>query len=172
MVRSTLMIWMPQIYQYKIDRLVYIAVKGSTVQGGSRLQTIKYLLRARTYCIAILVGLCSFNCACDALFHLLLRACICVGWVGLNKLHQVDMHVHWMQVGMVFQSYALFNHMTVADNIKFGLQVCCMWHSIRLTLTVVSSACDSAVTLLTSQVCSLLLHALHCMLIHLSRMLS
>jgi ABC-type sulfate/molybdate transport systems ATPase subunit len=28
-----------------------------------------------------------------------------------------------MQVGMVFQSYALFNHMTVADNIKFGLQV-------------------------------------------------
>jgi ABC-type sulfate/molybdate transport systems ATPase subunit len=27
-----------------------------------------------------------------------------------------------VQVGMVFQSYALFNHMTVADNIKFGLQ--------------------------------------------------
>jgi ABC-type Fe3+/spermidine/putrescine transport system ATPase subunit len=24
---------------------------------------------------------------------------------------------------MVFQSYALFNHMTVAENIKFGLQV-------------------------------------------------
>jgi ABC-type Fe3+/spermidine/putrescine transport system ATPase subunit len=24
---------------------------------------------------------------------------------------------------MVFQSYALFNHLTVADNIKFGLQV-------------------------------------------------
>jgi hypothetical protein len=27
------------------------------------------------------------------------------------------------QVGMVFQSYALFNHMTVAENIKFGLEV-------------------------------------------------
>jgi ABC-type Fe3+/spermidine/putrescine transport system ATPase subunit len=24
---------------------------------------------------------------------------------------------------MVFQSYALFNHMTVAENIKFGLEV-------------------------------------------------
>lgn len=31
--------------------------------------------------------------------------------------------VLWLQVGMVFQSYALFNHLTVADNIKFGLQV-------------------------------------------------
>jgi ABC-type Fe3+/spermidine/putrescine transport system ATPase subunit len=30
---------------------------------------------------------------------------------------------------MVFQSYALFNHMTVAENIKFGLQV-----GIRLRL--------------------------------------
>jgi ABC-type Fe3+/spermidine/putrescine transport system ATPase subunit len=29
----------------------------------------------------------------------------------------------WRQVGMVFQSYALFNHMTVAENIKFGLEV-------------------------------------------------
>lgn len=28
-----------------------------------------------------------------------------------------------VQVGMVFQSYALFNHMTVAENIKFGLEV-------------------------------------------------
>jgi ABC-type sugar transport system ATPase subunit len=28
-----------------------------------------------------------------------------------------------LQVGMVFQSYALFNHLSVADNIKFGLQV-------------------------------------------------
>eukprot|EP00197_Chlamydomonas_leiostraca_P006496 CAMPEP_0202868934 /NCGR_PEP_ID=MMETSP1391-20130828/11421_1 /ASSEMBLY_ACC=CAM_ASM_000867 /TAXON_ID=1034604 /ORGANISM="Chlamydomonas leiostraca, Strain SAG 11-49" /LENGTH=379 /DNA_ID=CAMNT_0049549165 /DNA_START=294 /DNA_END=1432 /DNA_ORIENTATION=- len=27
------------------------------------------------------------------------------------------------QIGMVFQSYALFNHMTVAENIKFGLQM-------------------------------------------------
>jgi sulfate transport system ATP-binding protein len=31
--------------------------------------------------------------------------------------------LRWLQVGMVFQSYALFNHMTVAENIKFGLQV-------------------------------------------------
>jgi ABC-type polar amino acid transport system ATPase subunit len=31
-----------------------------------------------------------------------------------------------LQVGMVFQSYALFNHMTVLENIKFGLQVCGM----------------------------------------------
>jgi len=44
----------------------------------------------------------------------LLCACVCVSVV--------------LQVGMVFQSYALFNHLTVADNIKFGLQVgthCC-----------------------------------------------
>lgn len=27
------------------------------------------------------------------------------------------------QIGFVFQSYALFSHMTVAENIKFGLEV-------------------------------------------------
>lgn len=32
-----------------------------------------------------------------------------------------------LQVGMVFQSYALFNHLSVADNIKFGLQVRMVW---------------------------------------------
>ena len=27
------------------------------------------------------------------------------------------------QIGFVFQSYALFNHMTVADNIGFGIRI-------------------------------------------------
>ncbi len=32
-------------------------------------------------------------------------------------------HVRERQVGFVFQHYALFKHMTVADNIAFGLRV-------------------------------------------------
>ena len=27
------------------------------------------------------------------------------------------------RIGFVFQSYALFNHMTVADNIAFGIRI-------------------------------------------------
>ncbi|KIY93000.1 sulfate transport system ATP-binding protein [Monoraphidium neglectum] len=34
-----------------------------------------------------------------------------------------DLDATNLPVGMVFQSYALFNHMTVAENVKFGLEV-------------------------------------------------
>eukprot|EP00878_Enallax_costatus_P020520 GHUV01021697.1.p1 GENE.GHUV01021697.1~~GHUV01021697.1.p1 ORF type:complete len:366 (+),score=89.08 GHUV01021697.1:1094-2191(+) len=45
------------------------------------------------------------------------------GKIYFDDLDATDLPVQDRQVGMVFQSYALFNHMTVADNIKFGLQV-------------------------------------------------
>ena len=34
-----------------------------------------------------------------------------------------NIHVRERQVGFVFQHYALFRHMTVFDNIAFGLRV-------------------------------------------------
>ncbi|KAF6258780.1 chloroplast ATP-binding protein [Scenedesmus sp. NREL 46B-D3] len=45
------------------------------------------------------------------------------GKIYFDDLDATDLAVQDRQVGMVFQSYALFNHMTVAENIKFGLQV-------------------------------------------------
>ncbi|KAF8061958.1 cysA [Scenedesmus sp. PABB004] len=45
------------------------------------------------------------------------------GKIYFDDLDATDLPVQDRQVGMVFQSYALFNHMNVADNIKFGLQV-------------------------------------------------
>lgn len=34
-----------------------------------------------------------------------------------------DLHVRDRRVGFVFQHYALFRHMTVAENVAFGLNV-------------------------------------------------
>eukprot|EP00775_Hariotina_reticulata_P001496 gene1496-1835_t len=45
------------------------------------------------------------------------------GRIFFDDLDATNLPVQDRQVGMVFQSYLLFNHMTVADNIKFGLQV-------------------------------------------------
>ncbi|KAI8473163.1 MAG: P-loop containing nucleoside triphosphate hydrolase protein [Monoraphidium minutum] len=45
------------------------------------------------------------------------------GRIYFDDLDATDLAVQDRQVGMVFQSYALFNHKTVADNIKFGLEV-------------------------------------------------
>ncbi|WIA18185.1 hypothetical protein OEZ85_009658 [Tetradesmus obliquus] len=45
------------------------------------------------------------------------------GKIYFDDLDATDLAVQDRQVGMVFQSYALFNHMTVSENIKFGLQV-------------------------------------------------
>lgn len=39
------------------------------------------------------------------------------------------------RIGFVFQSYALFNHMTVAENIKFGLEVRCLHDALDMHLT-------------------------------------
>ena len=45
------------------------------------------------------------------------------GQVILEGQDATDVHVRERQVGFVFQHYALFRHMTVFDNIAFGLQV-------------------------------------------------
>lgn len=45
------------------------------------------------------------------------------GKIYFDDLDATNLPVQDRQVGMVFQSYALFNHLTVADNIKFGLEV-------------------------------------------------
>lgn len=45
------------------------------------------------------------------------------GSIFFDDLDATNESVQDRQVGFVFQSYALFNHKTVADNIKFGLQV-------------------------------------------------
>ena len=45
------------------------------------------------------------------------------GRIYFDDLDATDLAVQDRQVGMVFQSYALFNHMTVAENIRFGLDV-------------------------------------------------
>jgi sulfate/thiosulfate transport system ATP-binding protein len=45
------------------------------------------------------------------------------GSVLLDGEDASDTHVRERQVGFVFQHYALFRHMTVADNVAFGLRV-------------------------------------------------
>ncbi|MBH9551671.1 sulfate/molybdate ABC transporter ATP-binding protein [Inhella gelatinilytica] len=45
------------------------------------------------------------------------------GQVLLDGEDASDTHVRERQVGFVFQHYALFRHMTVADNVAFGLRV-------------------------------------------------
>lgn len=45
------------------------------------------------------------------------------GRVLLNGADQTSAHVREREIGFVFQHYALFRHMTVFDNIAFGLRV-------------------------------------------------
>ena len=45
------------------------------------------------------------------------------GRVLLNGVDQTSAHVREREIGFVFQHYALFRHMTVFDNIAFGLRV-------------------------------------------------
>jgi sulfate transport system ATP-binding protein len=45
------------------------------------------------------------------------------GRVLLNGVDQTGAHVREREIGFVFQHYALFRHMTVFDNIAFGLRV-------------------------------------------------
>jgi sulfate transport system ATP-binding protein len=45
------------------------------------------------------------------------------GSVRLDGLDMANVRANQRQVGFVFQNYALFRHMSVADNIAFGLEV-------------------------------------------------
>ena len=45
------------------------------------------------------------------------------GEVFLEGVNASDLHVREREVGFVFQHYALFRHMTVFDNVAFGLRV-------------------------------------------------
>ncbi|GIL85760.1 hypothetical protein Vretifemale_14228 [Volvox reticuliferus] len=45
------------------------------------------------------------------------------GSILFDDVDATDLSVQDRQIGFVFQSYALFNHKTVAENIKFGLEV-------------------------------------------------
>ncbi|MBU3737082.1 MAG: ATP-binding cassette domain-containing protein, partial [Methylobacterium sp.] len=45
------------------------------------------------------------------------------GSVLFNGEDTTDRHVRERQVGFVFQHYALFRHMTVFENVAFGLRV-------------------------------------------------
>ncbi|MBX3300969.1 MAG: sulfate ABC transporter ATP-binding protein [Nitrospira sp.] len=45
------------------------------------------------------------------------------GRIVLNDVEVTDRHISERHVGFVFQHYALFRHMTVADNVAFGLKV-------------------------------------------------
>ena len=45
------------------------------------------------------------------------------GSVRFADLNWLDMPARTRNAGFVFQQYALFRHMTVADNIAFGLKV-------------------------------------------------
>jgi ABC-type Fe3+/spermidine/putrescine transport system ATPase subunit len=45
------------------------------------------------------------------------------GFLGIGGRRMDDVPVHRRDIGMVFQSYALFPHMTVAENVGFGLRM-------------------------------------------------
>src|SRR6266702_8784666 len=45
------------------------------------------------------------------------------GTVGFHGEDATDTHARDRQVGFVFQHYALFGHMTIFENIAFGLRV-------------------------------------------------
>ena len=45
------------------------------------------------------------------------------GTIHFRDRDVTNVHVRDRRVGFVFQNYALFRHMTVADNVAFGLQV-------------------------------------------------
>ena len=45
------------------------------------------------------------------------------GSILFSGADTTDVHVRERQVGFVFQHYALFRHMTVAENVAFGLRV-------------------------------------------------
>lgn len=45
------------------------------------------------------------------------------GQIHFGQRDVTNLHVRDRHVGFVFQNYALFRHMTVADNVAFGLQV-------------------------------------------------
>ncbi|MEC8485159.1 MAG: ATP-binding cassette domain-containing protein, partial [Pseudomonadota bacterium] len=45
------------------------------------------------------------------------------GRIQFGERDVTNLHVRDRHVGFVFQNYALFRHMTVADNVAFGLEV-------------------------------------------------
>jgi len=45
------------------------------------------------------------------------------GEISINGINLTSLPIHKRGIGMVFQSYALFPHMTVAQNVAFGLQM-------------------------------------------------
>src|SRR5512132_95780 len=45
------------------------------------------------------------------------------GEIRIDGQQMRDVPVHRRDIGMMFQSYALFPHMSVADNVAFGLSV-------------------------------------------------
>jgi sulfate transport system ATP-binding protein len=45
------------------------------------------------------------------------------GKISFDGMEATNLHVRERQVGFVFQHYALFRHMTVFDNVAFGLKV-------------------------------------------------
>ncbi|PNH04887.1 Sulfate/thiosulfate import ATP-binding protein CysA, partial [Tetrabaena socialis] len=45
------------------------------------------------------------------------------GSIFFDDVDATDLSVQDRQIGFVFQSYALFNHKTVAENVKFGLEM-------------------------------------------------
>jgi spermidine/putrescine ABC transporter ATP-binding subunit len=45
------------------------------------------------------------------------------GEIRIDRAPVVDIPVHRRSIGMVFQSYALFPHLSVFDNVAFGLEV-------------------------------------------------